>query len=277
MFVRMRRRRLGITFDLVRSTWTEAGPRQQFVANFGTLGQHQNCHRRLLSQARDRLSVLALSPTDRAQAARALCATLRRLGHTIAHQFEVALVVHAEDPKPRLTSLRGCIVGPINRAVARAMIKRFEWLGTIGRARLFYGLHGPDGELLGVVGFGHGAHDAGRCGALVLERGFTMLHAPPNAATHLIGRALRALRQAGWRRFKAYADAAAGETGAIYRAAGFRPCASTRWPWRYALIVGGKMLSDRAIYRRFGGHAAARAAGAAIVKVPTRIAWEWRG
>jgi hypothetical protein len=33
----------------------------------------------------------------------------------------------------------------------------------------------------------------------------------------------------------------------------------------------------RAIYRRFGGHAAARAAGAAIVKVPTRIAWEWPG
>jgi hypothetical protein len=153
------------------------------------------------------------------------------------------------------------------------MIKRFEWLGTIGRARLFYGLHGPDGELLGVVGFGHGAHDAGRCGALVLERGFTMLHAPPNAATHLIGRALRALRQVGWRRFKAYSDPAAGETGAIYRAVGFRPHASTRWPWRYALIVGSKKLSDRAIYRRFGGHAAARAAGATIAKVPARLAW----
>ena len=157
------------------------------------------------------------------------------------------------------------------------MIKRFERLGTIGRARLFYGLHGPDGEVLGVVGFGHGAHDAGRCGALVLERGLTLLHAPPNAATHLIGRALRALRQMGWRRFKAYSDRAAGETGAIYRAAGFKPCAPTKhgkWRWRYAVIVSGRSLSDRAIYRRYGGHAAARAAGATIVKVPARVAFE---
>jgi hypothetical protein len=96
--------------------------------------------------------------------------------------------------------------------VARATIKRFEWLGTVGRARLWFGLHDPAGELLGVVGFGHGAHDAGRCGALVLERGCTLPHAPPNAGSYLIGRALRALRQAGWQRFKAYSDPVAGET-----------------------------------------------------------------
>jgi hypothetical protein len=38
------------------------------------------------------------------------------------------------------------------------MITRHEWLGTVGRARLFFGLRGSAGELLCVVGFGHGPH-----------------------------------------------------------------------------------------------------------------------
>jgi hypothetical protein len=274
MFVRLRQRRLGVTLDVVRSTWTSAGPRQQFVATFGTLGRHSNCHRKLLERARDRLAGLSLAPTERAKAARALCATLRRLGHVIAHQFEVGLAAHAADPRPRLASLHGCSVVPISRTTAKRLIQLYEWLGTSGRARYFFGLEGPSGELLGAVGFGHGAHDASKCGALILERGCCVPHAPPNAASFLIGRALRALRKLGYQRFKAYADPAAGETGAIYAATGFRPVASTRWPWRYALQVGAKVLSDRGIYRYFEGHAAARAAGAEIVKVPARSAWE---
>jgi hypothetical protein len=277
-FVRVRQRRHGITLDLVCSTWTPEGPRQRFVATFGTLGRHSNCHRRLLDRARDRLVSLPLAPAERAKAARSLCAALRRWGRVVAHQFEMSLAAYAETPIPRLTSLEGCTVAAISRDVACAVIKRFEWLGTVGRARLFYGLHAPGGKLLAVVGFGHGAHDGGRCGALVLERGCTLPHAPPNAASFLIGRALRVLRQAGWRRFKAFSDPSAGETGAVYRAVGFKPCAPTKhgkWPWRYALRVGGRLLSDRAIYRYFGGHAAARAAGATIVKVPARVAWEW--
>jgi hypothetical protein len=266
----------------LRSTWLNRPERplvqgSDFVASFGTLQGRSKCHRELLERARDRLSELALEPTIRAAAARSLCAALRRLGHVIAHQFEMGLAAHAANPRPRLESLQGCTVTMVSRKTASAMIKRFEWLGTIGRARLFYGLQAPHGELLGVVGFAPGAHDAGRCGALVLERGCVQPHAPPNAASHLIGRAIRTLRQMGWRRFKAYSDPAAGETGAVYRAAGFRRCAPTKhgsWPWRYALLIGGKTLSDRDIRRRFGTFAGARAAGGTIIKVPARIAWE---
>jgi hypothetical protein len=161
VFVRARFRRHGVTLDLVRTTWTSAGPRQQFVATFGTLGKHQNCHRQLLDKARDRLIGLPLSSVERAKAARALCTTLRRLGRVVAHQFEIGLAAHAADSQPRLASLRDCTVSQVSHNVASAMIKRFEWLGTIGRARLFYGLHAPDGHILGVVGFGHGPHDAG--------------------------------------------------------------------------------------------------------------------
>jgi hypothetical protein len=276
MFVRLRRRGGGVTLDLVESTWTGAGPRQRFVASFGTLGRHQSCHRRLLEQARDRLAALALEPTKRAAAARSLCAALRRLGRTVAHQFEVGLAQHAADPKPRLPSLQGCRIVPLSRTTAGAIIRRFEWLGTIGRSRYFYGLECPNGSLLGAVGFGPGAHDAGRCGALVLERGCVLPHAPPNAASYLIGRAIRALRQMGWQRFKAYSDPAAGETGAIYCAAGFRRCPPTKhgaWPWRYALQIGGRMLSDRDIRRRYGTFEQARAAGGVIIRVPAWVAW----
>jgi hypothetical protein len=45
--------------------------------------------------------------------------------------------------------------------------------------------------------------------------------------------------------------------------------------FRYALIDGKRVLSDRAIRRRHGSHAAARAAGATTARVPARIAWLW--
>src|SRR5262245_56529053 len=47
-FVRIRRRRQGATLDVVSSIWTPAGPRQRFVASFGTLGRRGSCPRRLL-------------------------------------------------------------------------------------------------------------------------------------------------------------------------------------------------------------------------------------
>jgi hypothetical protein len=46
--------------------------------------------------------------------------------------------------------------------------------------------------------------------------------------------------------------------------------------FRYALAEGERIMSDRAIYRRRGSHAAALAAGAELVRLPARIAWECR-
>ena len=277
-FVRLRRRRLGVTLDLVASSRTAAGPRQRFVACLGTLRLPRGSARDLLDRARDRLASLSIPPTERASAARSLCTALRRLGATVAHQHEVALAHHAADPRPRLASLRGCSVGPVDPGEARALITVHEWLGTIGNARIFFSLRAPGGDLLAVVGFGHGPHAGGQGGALVLERGLTLLHAPANAATHLIGRALRLLRKMGWRAFRPYTDPAAGETGSIYRALGWRPVVTRHGkPWRYALIEAGRALSDRAIYRRFGSHAAARAGGAQIIRAPARIAWSPAG
>jgi hypothetical protein len=186
------------------------------------------------------------------------------------------VAAHAENPRSRLASLAGCTVAEIGREEARAVIRRFEWLGSTGCARIFYGLRDREGELLAVRRFGHGAHGASRGGALVLERGCTLPHAPPHAASHLIGRALRALRKAGWRAFKAFSDPMAGETGGLYRALGWRPGVNRHGKWRYALVERGKVRSDRAIYRRYGSHAAAREPGAIHRAGPARVAWEWR-
>ena len=137
---------------------------------------------------------------------------------------------------------------------------------------MFFGLRDPTGRLLSLVGFGHGPHGAA---TITLERGYTRRRAPHNAASFLIS---RALKLGGWQTVRAYSDPRFGEAGKVYRAVGFKPCPPSRHGrgGRYALHEGGRLLSDRAIYRRHGSHAAARAAGAVIVKLPPRFAWEWR-
>jgi hypothetical protein len=165
----------------------------------------------------------------------------------------------------------------ISRREARAMILRHELLGTVGNAKLFFGLRDPGGRLLSLAGFGHGPH--GAAADAVLERGYTLRRAPHNAASYLISRALRyGRREFGWRDVRAFSDPRFGEAGLVYRAAGFTRCPPSkhRNKFRYALVDAGRLLSDRAIYRRHGSHAAARAAAAVIVRLPARVAWQWR-
>ena len=97
---------------------------------------------------------------------------------------------------------------------------------------------------------------------MVLERGATRRRAPHNAASYLISRALRhGRRELGWQTVKAYSDPRYGEAGLVYKAVGFRPCPPSKHgdASRYGLQDGKRVLSDRAIYRRHGSHAGARA------------------
>jgi hypothetical protein len=84
-------------------------------------------------------------------------------------------------------------------------------------------------------------------------------------------------RVLGWTNVRAYSDPRFGEAGLVYRAANFKPLPPSGHGkrFRYGLVWAGRILSDRAIYRLFGSHAAARAAGAAIVRLPARVAWGW--
>jgi len=168
------------------------------------------------------------------------------------------------------------VVQQIPRAEARAFILTFEALRSTGNCVLYFGLRDPAGRLLSACGFGVGPHAAGGC--IVLERGATRRRAPRNAASYLIARALRhGRRHLGWQVVRSYSDPRFGEGGVVLKASGFRPCPPSRHGdrCRYALVENGKVLSDRAIYRRHGSHAAARASGATLVRVPARQAWEW--
>jgi hypothetical protein len=114
----------------------------------------------------------------------------------------------------------------IARGDARSLVQRYEWLGNIGRARIFVGLLSPSRELHGVVCFGHGPAGTIRekigGAALCLERGACVHWAPKNAASFLISRAVKLVsRSTGVATFFAYADPEAGEYGAVYQAAGW--------------------------------------------------------
>jgi hypothetical protein len=170
----------------------------------------------------------SLTPERRAQIARE--AARARWRPVKAHQRIIRERAEIQEPREPLPTLDGCTVQRITREQARPIVLRYEWLGTMGRARAWYGLHAPDGEILGVVGFGHGIGAASRnlCGpdlvgqAMCLERGATVHYAPRNAGSFLIRRACRlAHREHGWAIFFAYADPDAGEVGTIYQACGW--------------------------------------------------------
>ena len=72
----------------------------------------------------------------------------------IAHQRRIRDAEAARDPRPTMASLEGSTVEQISFAEARALIIRYEWLGTMPLGtRACYGLRAPSGELAGVAVF----------------------------------------------------------------------------------------------------------------------------
>jgi hypothetical protein len=129
----------------------------------------------------------------------------------------------------------------VGRREAVAVIVRYEHLGTMGNATLFFGLRSPAGILLSLVGFGNGGHGAGSGCNAVLERGWTSAPAPRNSGSHLIGRALRYARRHLKRRVvKAFSDERFDEAGLLHRAVGFVPYTTKhRNNFRWGLVANG--------------------------------------
>lgn len=181
-----------------------------------------------------------------------------------AHQRVIRERQAALEPRPQMTSMRGCWVEPITREEAESVILKYEWLGTMGRGVATYGLRGPGGELLGTAVFGWPSAVQSRdiCGqeyrdrAICLERGACVHYAPKNAASFLIANAVRqAAKDRGWRIFYAYADPEAGEIGTVYQACNWlyigqgvgRTPGRLREDWR---LPDGTELSSRSLRHR---------------------------
>lgn len=142
----------------------------------------------------------------------------------VAHQRKIREQRKLEEPRQPLPSLDGYSVETIGRAEATAIIGKYEWLGTVGRAEHYIGLFSPYRELEGVACFGYGPQGEIRniigSSALCLERGACVHWAPPNAASYLIAHACKLVyRITGTAIFFAYGDPIAGEYGAVYQAA----------------------------------------------------------
>lgn len=128
----------------------------------------------------------------------------------------------------------------ISYDTAAALIGRYEWLDhKMGTSELAIGLY-LDGHLAGALSFGRTAGSGAKAilddpkdgEVMVLARGATEFWAPPNAASFLIGRALKMLKQGvtvhrPWADrvdtikphvVVAYADERAGEYGFVYQA-----------------------------------------------------------
>ncbi len=173
-------------------------------------------------------------------------------------------------------NLHGATVRAISKTEAEKIILRYEWLGTFGRSRAFYGLFIGD-DLIGCVCFGlpTGAQSRDICGvenrdkAICLMRGACTHLAPKNAASFLISESCRlANTEHGWGIFYAYADAEAGEIGNVYQAANWRYIGQGvgRTPGRLReewILPDGKQVSNR--YLRHRG-----------LKIKGAIALGWR-
>jgi len=149
----------------------------------------------------------------------------------IAHQRRIRDIEASRDPRPAMATLEGATVVEIPFAEAKALVIRYEHLGSMPSApTACYGLRTPEGELAGVVCFHRGPAPESNdlCGrehrddAICLARGACVHWAHPHAASFLISRACKlASAEFGWKVFYAYADPrswqayahAAGEPG----------------------------------------------------------------
>lgn len=133
----------------------------------------------------------------------------------------------AAHPRAAVSSLTGYTVAFCGKLDATAIIAKYEWLGTLGRASIFVGLIAPDGEIQGAACFGPGPGTGSiqkliGAPALCLERGACVHYAPRNAASFLINAACKLVyRSREVERFFAYGDPEAGEYGAVYQACGW--------------------------------------------------------
>jgi hypothetical protein len=137
------------------------------------------------------------------------------------HLIEVWAELH---PREQYPSVWECSVEEITKAECKAFIERYEYLGSLGRGQVFYGLRHQNGELLGANCFSHmGGKIADISGpaykdkTILLARGACVMHAPPHAGSWFTSQAVKkAYTEYGWQIYFAYSDPEAGEMGTLY-------------------------------------------------------------
>jgi hypothetical protein len=150
---------------------------------------------------------------------------------------------HATEKDPVLADKRflarsfdSAAVREIPNAVAKEVIKKYEWLGNMGCTDYSFGLYFGE-YLAGVSCFGRTAGTktaASVCGekyapmVRTLCRGACVHWAHPHSASFLIPRACDLMADKGIHIFVAYSDAEAGEIGTVYQGTNWLYCGTTK-------------------------------------------------
>jgi hypothetical protein len=162
--------------------------------------------------------------------------TFRRPARDVAWQRQLRDQYVDEGLPPGLDEselvLKRSRVRPVSRALARQIILKYEWLGTMSHTGYHYGLF--YGEwCAGVVCFAVGGGATGGSNVHkewrieprelgTLARGACVHWAPRGSNSRLIAHAVKMLReQTGVKLVLAYSDTDAGEIGTVYQAAGW--------------------------------------------------------
>lgn len=167
--------------------------------------------------------------------------TFREVSADVAWQRQLRDRYAAEGvpPVPHL-DLKRAVVRPVSRRTAEQIILKYEWLGTMAKTSLHFGLFfGPYCAGVTCVGIGatagaqnHMQYGIERSTYLTLARGACVHWAPPGTNSKLVAWTCRLLAGGGrWKLIAAYADSDAGEIGTIYQAA--------NWPYVGVTSRGG--------------------------------------
>ena len=149
---------------------------------------------------------------------------------------------HAQEHDPLLPvkrklarSFDNASMKEVDRATAKPVILKYEWLRTMGATDHQFGLYFGE-YLAGVICFGRtaGTKTAGSvCGpkfahtVKILNRGACVHWAHPHSASFSIRRACHLMSEKGFHVFVAYSDTEAGEIGTVYQASNWLYCGPT--------------------------------------------------
>lgn len=167
--------------------------------------------------------------------------TYRRPANEVAWQKQIRDRYMNEGCPVRRLSLKEARVESVGRNLAKAIIDRYEWLGTLGSSSLFYGLmfghHCAGVCCVAIRGSGTAGPTTGRKFGLdqkhiaTLARGACVHWAPSGANSKLVSWTAKRVGGDGIAKIMlAYSDSDAGEVGTIYQACGWTYIGTTQRP-----------------------------------------------
>jgi hypothetical protein len=154
--------------------------------------------------------------------------TFRSATNDVAWQKQLRDKYNSEGAPTDNLSLKNSVVRPIGRSLAKQIIYKYEWLGTMSATSYHFGIFFGD-YCAGVTCVGgsncvggtnvHSPFNIKRNELLILARGANVHWSPPGANSKLVSWTCKLLSKVNrWKVIIAYSDTDAGEIGTIYQA-----------------------------------------------------------